>query len=82
MNWKTMPLSHKIATIISGLAVVTWLIPHVQPDLLPFDPSLPAIAVITLCESVVYWKEKRVWSYLLIAGAVVSIAFYIWGLTL
>ena len=54
MNWKNMPLSHKIATGISGLAVVVWLIPKVKPDLFPFDPTYPAIAVFTLCEAVVY----------------------------
>ena len=26
MNWKNMPLSHKIFTVIAGLAVVVWLI--------------------------------------------------------
>lgn len=30
MNWKNMPLSNKIATIISGHAVLIWLIPHVK----------------------------------------------------
>ena len=48
MNWKNMPLSHKIATVIAGLAVIAWLIPKVQPTLLPFDPSYPAIAVFTV----------------------------------
>ena len=76
MNWKNMPLSHKIATIISGLAVVVWLIHQVQPNLLPVDPTYPAIAVFTLCEAVVYWKKKRTWACLLIAGAVISLAFF------
>ena len=75
-----MPLSHKIATIISGLAVVVWLIPKVKPDLFPFNPTYPAIAVFTVCEAVVYWKEKRSWAILLIAGAAISIGCYIWGL--
>ena len=74
MNWKDMPLAHKIATIISGLALVVWLIPRVRPNLLPFDPTYPAVAVFTLCEAVVYWKEKRTWACLLIAGAVISLA--------
>ena len=38
MNWKNMPLAHKIATVIAGLAVVVWLIAKVQPSLLPFKP--------------------------------------------
>ena len=77
MNWKNMPLSHKVATVISWIAVVVWLIPMVQPNLLPIDPSYPAIAVFTVCEAVIYWNEKRKWSYLLIAGAVISMAFFV-----
>ena len=66
-----MPLSHKIATVIAGLAVVVWLIAKVQPSLLPFDPTYPSIAVFTVCEAVTYWKTKRTWAYLLIAAAVI-----------
>ena len=82
MNWNNMPLSHKIATIIAGLAVAVWMITHVKPDLLPIDPTYPAIAVFTVCEAVVYWNTKRKWSYLLIAGAVISIASLLLELTL
>ena len=77
MNWKNMPLSHKIATIIAGLAVVVWLIHQVKPTLFPVDPTYPAIAVVAVCEAVVYWKEKRKWAYLLIAGAVISMAYFL-----
>ena len=82
MNWKNMTITQKIATVISGLAVAVWLIPRVKPDLLPIDPTYPAIAVVTLCEAVVYWNTQRKWSYLLIAGAVISMAFSILELTL
>ena len=77
MNWKTMSLSQKIATVIAGLAVVVWVIPKVKPDLLPFDPTYPALAVFTVCEAVVYWKQQRKWAYLLIAGAVISMACFL-----
>ena len=77
-----MPLSHKIATVIAGLAVAVWLVAKVQPNLLPFDPTYPAIAVFTVCEAVVYWKEKRMWSFLLIAGAVISMACFLLEQTL
>lgn len=73
MNLKNIPLSHKIATVIAGLAVAVWLVAKVQPNLLPFDPTYPAIAVFTVCEAVTYWKTKRTWACLLIAGAVISI---------
>ena len=82
MNWKNMSIPQKIATIISGLAVVVWLIPIVKPDLLPVDPTYPAVAVFTICEAVVCWKTRRKWSYLLIAGAVISLAIFILDLTL
>ena len=82
MNWKNMSISQKIATVIAGLAVVVWLIPKVKPDLFPFDPTYPAIAVFTLCEAVAYWKQNRKWAYLLIAGAVISLAFYFMELAL
>lgn len=82
MNWKNMSISQKIATVIAGLAVVVWLIPKVKPDLLPVDPTYPAIAVFTVCEAVVCWKQNRKWAYLLIAGAVISLGFSILELTL
>ena len=77
MNWKNMPLSHKIVTIIAGIAILFWVIHKVQPNLLPIDPTYPSIAVFTLCEAVVYWKQKRTWSILLIAGAVISMACFV-----
>ena len=78
MNWKNMSLGQKIATIISYLAVLAWLIYRVKSDLFPFDPTYPAIAVFTVCEAVVCWKNKRTWAYLLIAGAAISIACFLW----
>lgn len=74
MNWKNMTIAQKIATVIAGLAVVVWLIAKVQPNLMPFDPTYPAIAVFTICEAVTYWKTKRTWAYLLIAAAVICFA--------
>ena len=82
MSWKNMPLSHKIATVISGLAVVVWLIPKVKPALFPFDPTYPAIVVFALCEAVVYRKKKRTWACLLIASAVISLGCFILELML
>ena len=82
MNWKNMTLIQKIATIIAGLAVVVWVIHNVQPNLLPMDPTYPAVAVFTVCEAVVCWNERRKWSYLLIAGAVISMACYMLELSL
>ena len=82
MNWKNMPLSHKIATVIAGLAVAVWLIGRVQPTLFPINPTYPAIAVVTVCEAVVYWKTKRTWAYLLIGAAVISLGSFLLELML
>ena len=65
MNWKNMPTSHKIATVIAGLAAVAWATGQVKPDLFPVNPTYPAIAVFTVCEAVTYWKKKRKWAWLL-----------------
>ena len=73
MNWKNVPLSHKVATVISYIAVLVWLVSKLLPDLFPVDPTYPAIAVFTVCEAVMYWKEKRKWAYLLIVAAVISL---------
>ena len=82
MKWKNMSLSHKIATVIAGLAVAVWLICKVKPTLFPVDPTYPAIAVVTVCEAGVYWKDKRKWAYLLIVGAVISLACFLLELML
>jgi hypothetical protein len=79
---ENMPLSHKIATVISCLAVLLWLISKVKPDLFPFDPTYPAIAVFTLCEAVVYWNKKCIWACLLFAAAVISLGCFILELML
>ena len=82
MNWKKMPPVHKIATVIAGIAVVFWAIAQVKPDLLPIDPSYISIAVFTLCEAVVCWKEKRKWACLLIAAAVICLGSFALELSL
>ena len=73
MNWRNMPRSHKIATVISCIAVLIWLVFKLLPDRFPVDLTYPAIAMFTVCEAVIYWKEKRKWAYLLIVAAVISL---------
>ena len=82
MNWKDMPLAHKIATIVSCIAAVVWLISEVKSDLFPVDMTTPAIAVFTACEGVIYWKSKRKWAYLFIGAAVISMACFVLELLL
>ncbi|MBR5229605.1 MAG: hypothetical protein IKW01_02020 [Firmicutes bacterium] len=82
MNWKEMPLVHKIATVIAGIAAVIGVIGMVKPDLAPVDLTTPAIAVFTLCEAVVYWSQKRKWAVAMIAAAFISMACFILELSL
>ena len=82
MNWKKMPLSHKIATVISVLAFVVWIICQVKPDLFPVDLTYPAISVFTVCEAVTYWNSKRKWAILFIAAAVICAACFVLELML
>ena len=77
MNWKEMPFIHKIATIIAGIAAVIGGLGMAKPDLFPVEPVTPAIAVFTLCEAVVYWKQKRKMALLMIAAAIISMAFFV-----
>lgn len=76
MNWKNIPLAHKVATIVAGITVVVWMIFNFQPELLPVNLTYPSIAVFTVCEAIIYWNSKRKWAYLLIAGAVISMVFF------
>ena len=79
MNWKNMPPAHKIATVIAAIAALFVVIATVKPDLLPFDPTYPAISVFTLCEAIIYWNQKRKWAYLLIIAAVICLGSFILG---
>lgn len=74
VNWKDMPPAHKIAAVIAGIAFAFWVIAQLKPDLLPIDPTCISIAVVSLCEAVIYWKEKRKWAWLLIVAAVICLA--------
>lgn len=77
-----MPLSHKIATVVAGIAVVVWMIPMFQPEILPIDLTYPSIAVFTVCEGIIYWKSNKKWACLLIAGAVISMVCFLLELLL
>ena len=81
-NWKEMPKSHKIATVIAGIAAVFGVISKLMPDLFGMDLMYPAISVFTACEAIVYWQNNRKWAKLLIAGAGISLVFFILELLL
>ena len=77
-----MSLSQKIATFIAIVAAIVCVIPFFIPGLISIDLTCPAIAVFTICEAVVCWNHSRKWSYLLIVGALISIAFFVYEMML
>ena len=76
MNWKNLSTPQKIIAIISIVAAIPVVAAMIKPDLIPINPTYPAISVLTLFESVVYWEKKRKWAYLLIFGAVICMFFF------
>ena len=77
-NWNEKTTLEKVATIIAGIALCIWLafeylaskntVPHAETI------SLTAITVVCVCEAISYWRVKRVFSYIAIAGAVLLAA--------
>jgi hypothetical protein len=82
MKWKDMTPMHKVAFVIACLGAIVVVMDKLLPDLFPVDPTCPAIAVFTVCEALVYWKERRKWAYLLLAAAVISTACFVLELCL
>ena len=82
MKWKAMNLMQKIATIVAWVAVLLLVVSKVKPELFPIDMAYPGIALLTVCEGLVYWSYKRKWAYLLIAAAAICMACFILELCL
>lgn len=81
-NWKDMTPLQKVALIISCIVALLAALALRNPDLFPINMTCPAVAVITTCEALAYWKQNRKLAYLLIAGAVISLAFFMMELFL
>ena len=81
-NWKDMTPMQKVALIITCIAALLVALALRNPDLFSINITYPAIAVVTVCEALAYWKENRKLAYLLIAGAVISIASFLLELAL
>ena len=77
MDWKNMTPKQKVLLVISCIAAAVAALAWSKPGLFPFNPTCPAIAVFTVCEALAYWKEKRKWSYLLLAAAVISMGCFL-----
>ena len=76
MKWKNMSPIHKLAAVVAALAAVAWLIFEIKPNLLGVDAAPLAIALFTVCEAVIYWREKRKWAILLLVAAVICAASF------
>ena len=72
----------KVALIVSCIAAFVVALAMRNQDLFPVDITCPAIAVATALEALAYWKKNRKLAYLMIAAAVVSLAFFILELCL
>ena len=81
-NWKSMTPVEKIVFIITCIAAALVVVANMKPNLFPVNITYPAIAVVTAGEAMVYWKQKRKWAHLLIAGAVISTVSFILELCL
>ena len=77
-NWNEKTIIEKIATIISGIALCVWVVFDILGRIgnVSFAETAGYIAVCVICvsEAVVYWRTKRVFSYIAIAGAVLLVA--------
>ena len=81
-NWKDMTPMEKFALIVSCIAALVVALALRNQNLFPFDITCPAIAIATAFEALAYWKKNRKLAYLLIAGTVISLAFFILELCL
>ena len=75
-KWKDMTSMEKVALIISCIAAFFIALALRKQDLFPVDITCPAIAIATAFEALAYWKKNRKFAYLMIAGAVISLAFF------
>ena len=82
MNWKNMTPMEKVIFIITCIAAVLVVVANLKPNLFPVNITYPAIALVTLLEVASYWNRKRKWAYLMIAGTVICMAFFILELCL
>ena len=80
-SWNEKTTVEKIATVISGIALCVWLVLEFFGSKFAIKNtetiSNIAIAVVCVCEAISFWKTKRVFSYIAIAGLVLIVAVMI-----
>ena len=77
-SWNEKTIVEKIATIISGIALCVWIVFEIlgRRGSVSFAETAGYIAVSVVCvsEAIVYWRTKRVFSYIAIGGTVCIIS--------
>ena len=73
-SWNEKTIVEKIATIISGIALCVWLVFEFLSNSgkVSFADTAACIAIgiVCICEAISFWRTKRVFSYVAIAGFV------------
>ena len=81
-NWKDIAPLESVGLILCCIAAFAVALALRYQSLFPVDITCPAIAVATAFEALAYWKKNRKLAYLLIAGTVISLAFFVLELCL
>ena len=83
-KWNEKTTFEKVLDIISGIALVIWLIFEIIQRTNTFKyadmVNYIAIFVICVCEAFSFWKVKRPLSYIAIAGAICMAAVIVLSL--
>ena len=73
-KWSEKTTLEKVATVIAGIALSVWLVfEYLQRNssvACAEMGSCIAIGIVCICEAIDYWRVKRAFSYVAIAGAV------------
>lgn len=76
-KWNEKTTVEKTAEIISGIALVVWLVIEAlgRKNMIQYADiaSCIAVSVICICQAFAFWNVKRVFSYIAIAGTVLLV---------
>jgi len=76
-KWGDKTTLEKVATIISGVALLVWLVLEMlgRKNNAPYTElgGCIALCVICVCEAISFWRVKRSLSYVGIAGVVIML---------
>ena len=76
-NWNEKTTFEKIVSIISAVALCVWLVFEFFGSKFAIKNtetiSSISMAVVCICEAISFWKTKRVFSYVAIAGFILIV---------